>query len=86
MTITLEIRPETEAALRQRAKNSGSRFEAFAASLLEAAVQLPLLETSGLTGQALFDASARLRGLFTDDEIDTMFSRNRSPSRPVHFE
>ena len=38
------------------------------------------------TGQDLVDASARLRGLFTDEEIDTMFARNRSEGRTVNFE
>jgi hypothetical protein len=86
MTITLEIRPETEAALRQRARISGRGFEAFAASLLEDAAQLPSLDASGLTGRALLDASARVRGLFTNEEIETMFRREPSTDRPVSFE
>jgi len=31
----------------------------------------------------LFDLFAPVRGLLTDDEIDTLFARNRSMSRPV---
>jgi hypothetical protein len=86
MNITLDIRPETEAALRQRAKNSGRRLEAFAVDLLEDALHLPLPETAGLTGRALIDASAKVRGLFTDEEIDMMFGREPSADRSVSFE
>jgi hypothetical protein len=31
----------------------------------------------------LFELFAPVRGLLTDDEIDTLFARNRSGSRPV---
>jgi hypothetical protein len=31
----------------------------------------------------LFDLFAPVRGLLTDEEIDTLFARNRSMSRPV---
>lgn len=33
--------------------------------------------------QSLIDAFADIRGLFTDEEIDRMFSRNPSTARPV---
>ena len=33
--------------------------------------------------QNLFDLCAAVRGLLTDDEIDTLFARNRSMGRPV---
>jgi len=38
------------------------------------------------TGQDLIDASAKVRGLLTDEEVDTIFSRNKSGARPVDFE
>lgn len=38
------------------------------------------------TGQALIDACAKVSGLLTDDEVDTLFSRNPSFARPVDFE
>jgi hypothetical protein len=34
----------------------------------------------------LIDASAKVRGLLTDEEVDTIFSRNKSGARPVDFE
>lgn len=38
------------------------------------------------TGQDLIDACAKVRGLLTDEEIDTIFIRNKSSARPVDFE
>jgi len=38
------------------------------------------------TGQDLIDVCAKLRTLLTDEEIDTVFSRNKSGARPVDFE
>ena len=38
------------------------------------------------TGQDLIDACAKVRGLLTDEEVDTIFSRNKSGARPVNFE
>jgi len=38
------------------------------------------------TGQDLIDACAMVRGLLTDEEIDTIFSRKKSSARPVAFE
>ena len=35
------------------------------------------------TGQVLIDICAEVRGLLTDDEIDSMFTRNRMMSRLV---
>ena len=41
MTITVDIRPEVQAELARRAAAHGSATEAYAASLLEEAVNLP---------------------------------------------
>ena len=35
------------------------------------------------TPKNLVELFAPLRGMFTDEEIDTLFSRNRSTSRPL---
>jgi hypothetical protein len=37
----------------------------------------------GRSGRELIDASAKVRGLFTDEEIDTLFSRTPSFARPI---
>ena len=38
------------------------------------------------TGQALIDACAKVQGLLTDEEVDTLFARSPSSGRPVDFE
>ena len=43
----------------------------------------PALTSSSVTAKNLVELSTPLRGLFTDEEVDTLFSRNRSTSRPL---
>ena len=86
MTITVDIRPEVEAELIRQAAARGRAIEAHAATLLEDAVHLQAEPAPVRTGQALIDACAKVRGLLTDDEVDTLFSRNPSFARPVDFE
>jgi hypothetical protein len=64
----------------------GSRLEAYAATLREEAVHLPAVQLLRRTGQELIDACAKVRGLLTDEEVDTLFRRNPSFARPVDFE
>ncbi len=87
MTITLDIRPEVQAELARQAAAQGRALEAHAASLLEKALHVSV-ETprEQRTGQELIDANAKVRGLLTDEEVDTVFSRTCSFSRPVNFE
>jgi hypothetical protein len=48
---------------------------------------ITLLESArSRTGQELIDVCARVHGLLTDEEVDTILSRNKSGSRPVNFE
>ena len=87
MTITLDITPEVQAELARQAAAQGRALEAHAASLLAEAVHISV-ETphKQRTGRALIDASAKVRGLLSDEEVDTLFSRTPSLGRPVHFE
>ena len=89
--MTLEIsRPETEARI-QRFLQSG-QFHDLDELLSKALDALPepaaTVETppERRTGQWLIDASAKVRGLLTDEEVDTLFRRNPSFARPVDFE
>jgi hypothetical protein len=91
MTITLDIRPEVQAELARQAALQGRAIESVATALLEGAVHPvsagpPASPTpERRTGQALIDAFADIRGLFTDEEIDRMFSRKPSTARPVNL-
>ncbi|MFN0170485.1 MAG: hypothetical protein ACKV22_29035 [Bryobacteraceae bacterium] len=83
MIITLNLAPEVEKGLLVLAHAKGvsltEYLEQVAAREAHAAAETPPLRT----GQALVDACAEVRGLLTDEEIDTLFARNRSMSRPV---
>jgi hypothetical protein len=35
--------------------------------------------------KTLFELALPIRGLLTDEEIDTLFARDRSPSRTIDF-
>jgi hypothetical protein len=88
ITITLDIRPEVQAELARQAAAQGRAIEAVAAALLEDAVRMPSsadeAESScAADAENLFELFAPVRGLLTDEEIDTLFARNRSMSRPV---
>lgn len=84
MTLTIELKPEIERSLLARASAKGISLAAFAQEVLarEASPEVPAIS---LTGQALVDSAARVRGLLSDSEIDLLFSRTPSQSRPVDF-
>lgn len=82
MTITINIRPEVQAALARQAAAQGSAVEAYAAELLEEAVQASP-STPAPTARNLFELFEPVRGLLTDEEIDHLFRRNPSTGRPV---
>lgn len=87
MTIKLDIRPETEAELTRKAVAQGRAVEAVAADLLDEALNVspaPLPATT--QAKNLVDLFEPIRGLFSDEEIDRMFSRNPSSARPVDLE
>jgi hypothetical protein len=76
----IDVKPEVEAELARRAESSGKPVEAYAASLLEEAVNLPVEPSAnGTTERSLVDVCAMVRGLA--DDLD--FSRNPSSGRPI---
>ena len=86
MTITIELRPEIERGLLAQAQAKGVSLADYAQEILAREAHVSEAAPTLLphrTGQALIDACAKVRGILTDDEIDTMFARSRSVSRPV---
>jgi hypothetical protein len=81
MTIIVDIRPEVQAELARQADSRGSAVEAYAASLLEGAVQIPAETSTGAEKgrKSLVEVCAMVRCL--TDDLD--FSRNPSTGRPV---
>lgn len=84
MTLKIDLKPEVERGLLERAEARGISLAAFAQEILTREA-MPA-ESRGLrTGQELVDACSRLGGVLTDEEIENLFSRTRSQSRPVNF-
>jgi hypothetical protein len=63
MTITVDIRPEVQAELARQAAVHGSATEAYAASLLEEAVNLPAATNRPFDKERAQAAGARIREL-----------------------
>jgi len=87
VTITLDLQPDIEGGLLAQAQAKGISLAAFVQEVLarEAkAVQQPPRRTG--TDQDLIDACAKVRGVLTDEEVDTLFRRTPSFIRPVDFE
>ena len=70
MTITLNIRPEVQAALARQAATEGRAIETVAASLLEEAVHLPAV-LAKVPAKDMVELFAPLRGLNIDFERDS---------------
>lgn len=84
MTITLDLNPEVERGLLAQAQAKGVSLAAYAEEIL--AREARAAGDERRTGQELIDVCAKLRGLLTDREVDTLFNRTPSFSRPVDFE
>jgi hypothetical protein len=76
MTITLEIKPEVEAALARQAAANGMGVGDYAASLLEEAANAPSATTQSAPAKDLVELFAPLRGLNLDFERDRDTGRN----------
>ena len=85
MTIILDLQPEIERGLLAQAQAKGVSLTDYAHEVLarEAkAVEAPPVANAS-EANILFDLFAPVRGLLTDEEVDTLFKRNSSPGRPV---
>lgn len=81
MNVTVEI-PEAP-RFRKEAQARGLTVDRWLLELAEQNTPALPEETPPLTGQAVIDICAEVRGLLTDEEIDSMFARNRLMSRSV---
>jgi hypothetical protein len=88
--VTIEITtPETEDLIQRHLKSG--RFHDIdellkkALGSLDEPAPIAAPDSSPAEPKNLFELFAPVRGLLTDDEIDTLFGRNRSMSRPVDF-
>jgi len=86
VTITLDLQPEIEQGLLLQATARGVSLDEFVKEIVVREARVPPESSRPRTGQDLIDACAKVRGLLTDEEIDTLFSRTPSFARPVDFE
>jgi hypothetical protein len=86
MTITLDLQPEIEKGLLAQATARGLSVDDFVKEIVVREARLSPERLPRRTGQELIDASAKVRGLLTDEEVDALFSRTPSLARPVDFE
>lgn len=84
MTITLDLQPEVEKGLLAQATARGVSLGEFVKEIVIREAQVSS-EPAERTGQDLIDVCAKVRGLLTGEEVDTLFKRNPSPGRPVDF-
>jgi len=75
-----------EALIQQRM--ASGRFQSIEDVLVQAleSALLPQELNQERTGAELIEACAKVRGLLTDEEVDMLFIRTPSFSRPVDFE
>ena len=78
MTITVDIRPEVQAALARQAAAQGIGIDAYAASVLEEAAHLPAAHPAP-PAKDMVELFAPLRGL------NLNFERDRDPGRDIEL-
>jgi hypothetical protein len=79
VTITLDIRPETEAELARQAAARGLGIGAYASNLLEEAAQTSSVHPSAREAKDMVELFAPLRGLDLD------FERDRDAGRDIEL-
>lgn len=91
MTITLNLQPEIEQGLLARAAARGVSLAEYIQGIVaqevgaDASAKAQGLFSESRASQAanLMELFEPIRGLLTDEEVDTLFSRNPSTGRPV---
>ncbi len=83
MKVSVEIPEDRAPRFQKEAEARGLTVDRWLLELAEQNAPRWPEEERPRTGQALVDVCAQVRGLLSDEEIDTMFARNRSMSRPI---
>ena len=75
MVISLNLNPDIERGLLAKAQSKGISISEFVEEIVIREAR-NFEKSSDRTGQALLDIGARVRGLLTDEEVDSLFARN----------
>ena len=83
MVITIDLQPEIERGLLAQAQAKGVSLTDYVQEIVVREARVGEAAENASEAKNLFELFTPVRGLLTDEEIDTLFARNRSPSRPV---
>ena len=85
MTITIDLQPEIERNLLAQAHARGVSLNDYVQEIVTREARAFQATDKAPRDEArnLFELFAPVRGLLSDEEIDTLFARNRSLGRPV---
>lgn len=87
MIITLDLAPDIEQSLLVQAQAKGVSITDYVEQIVEREARQANVAQPAQQANNLLELFAPVRGLLTDEEVDTLFARNRSSrSRPVDFE
>jgi len=83
MTIQLDLEPAVERGLLTQAQVHGLSLEEYVQQIVTREAHLPPSTSAARQAANLVELSESVRGLLSDDEVDTIFRRNPSTSRPI---
>ena len=83
MVITIDLQPEVERGLLAQAQAKGVSLKDYVQEIVAREARVSEAAENAAEAKNLFELFAPVRGLLTDEEIDTLFARNPSLSRPV---
>ena len=83
MVITIDLQPEVERGLLAQAQAKGVSLTDYVQEIVAREAHVSEAAENASGAKNLFELFAPVRGLLTDEEIDTLFARNPSLSRPV---
>jgi hypothetical protein len=75
MDISLNLNPDIERGLLAKAQSKGISLFEFVEEIVTREAR-NFEKSSDRTGQELLDIGARVRGLLSDDEVDSLLARN----------
>jgi hypothetical protein len=82
VTITIDLQPEIQRGLLAQAEARGISLADYVQEIVShAAAAVP--EAMPAAAGNLYELFAPVRGLLSDEEVDALFARSRSLSRPV---
>jgi hypothetical protein len=83
MTIQLDLQPDVERGLLAQARLHGMTLQEYIQQIVTREAHRPPTASASRPAANLVELSEPVRGLLTDEEVDTLFRRDSSISRPI---